>query len=452
MGRQTPLHSVLSRKACQAQARCSSQGVTARKTARPSSATNYYSSRIVLSPNPGQEPRVSASPLIDYHARASAKADKEGHSVDKPAELAKDKAFFNRVVETVIRVAVIAVLAIYCFQIVRPFIVPVVWGVIITVAVHPGFVRLRAALGERNRLAATLFTLLALVVLVAPTAMLSDTMVAGVRDLTRAVNEGTLDVPPPPQGVAHWPLIGEPLAEFWGLASHNLEAALGQVRPQLRATVTWLVSMVAGAGVGLLQFVAAIIIAGVLLAHDEAGRRAAQAIAARLADERGIEFAGLARATIRSVARGILGVAFIQSILAGLGFLAVGVPGAGLWALLCLLLAVVQIGILPIILPVVIYVFYTADTLTAVLFLVWSILVGGLDNVLKPLLLGRGVNVPMAVIFIGAIGGFLASGIVGLFVGSVILVLGYQVFLAWLYGTTAEQDVGQASATQEKQL
>jgi predicted PurR-regulated permease PerM len=251
------------------------------------------------------------------------------------------------------------------------------------------------------------------------------------------VDEGTLEGPPPPQGVAHWPLIGEPLAEFWGLASDNLEEAMDQVRPQLRATVKWLLSAVAGAGIALLQFVAAIIIAGVLLAHGDGGKRTARAIAARLADEHGVEFAELASATVRSVARGILGVAFIQAILAGLGFLVAGVPGAGLWALLCLLLAVVQIGILPIVIPVLIYVFSTADTLTAVLLLIWSVMVGLLDNVLKPLLLGRGVNVPMAVIFVGAIGGFIASGIVGLFVGSVILVLGYQIFMAWVCGPAA---------------
>jgi len=366
--------------------------------------------------------------------------------MDKPEQPASEKEMFHRVVETIIRVAAIALLTFYCFHIVRPFIIPVVWGVIIAVAAHPGFLRLRSVLGGRNAMAATLFTALAIVVLVTPTVMLSDTMVVGARDLTNAVNKGTLDIPPPSEGVARWPVIGGPLAEFWELASHNLEEALDQVRPQLKATAGWLLSVVAGAGVALLQFVAAIIIAGVLLAHDEAGKRAAQAIAARLADERGTEFAALARATIRSVARGILGVAFLQAMLAGLGFLAVGVPGAGLWALLCLLLAVVQIGIFPVVIPAVIYVFYTAETPTAVLFLVWSVLVSALDNVLKPLLLGRGVNVPMAVIFVGAIGGFLASGIVGLFIGSVILVLGYQLFLAWLYGTTeAVQDSAQVS-------
>lgn len=361
-----------------------------------------------------------------------------------------DQRFRARTVETVIRVGVLAALVVYCLQIVRPFLMPVVWGVIIAVAAYPRFLHLRAVVGGRDALAATLFIVLGLVVLVTPTAMLSDTVVVGARALTKAVNEGTLDVPPPPQSVKHWPLIGEPLAEFWELASNNLEEAIEQIRPQLRATVKWLLSMLAGAGLALLQFVAAIIIAGVLLAHEEGGKRTARAVAARLADEHGVEFAELASATVRSVARGILGVAFIQAILAGLGFLVAGVPGAGLWALLCLLLAVVQIGILPIVIPVLIYVFSTADTLTAVLLLIWSVLVGLLDNVLKPLLLGRGVNVPMAVIFVGAIGGFLASGIVGLFVGSVMLVLGYQIFMAWVYGPGAPPAKEDASRAADK--
>ena len=135
---------------------------------------------------------------------------------------------------------------------------------------------------------------------------------------------------------------------------------------------------------------------------------------------------------MQSVAQGILGVALIQSLLAGLGFLAVGVPGAGLWALVGLLLCVVQIGLLPLALPIVIYVFWTAEPLVAVLFTVWTVLVSLLDNVLKPLILGRGVQVPTLVIFLGSIGGFLSAGIIGLFVGPVVLVLGYTLFSAWL--------------------
>ena len=152
----------------------------------------------------------------------------------------------------------------------------------------------------------------------------------------------------------------------------------------------------------------------------------------RLAGARGIELVDLAGATLRSVARGILGVALIQSLLAGAGFLAAGVPGAGLWVLLCLLLAIVQLPPGLVLIPVAIYVLSTAGTVTGVLFLIWSIFVSILDNFLKPLLLGRGLEVPMLVIFVGAIGGFLASGFLGLFVGSIVLAIGYELLVSWL--------------------
>jgi len=139
------------------------------------------------------------------------------------------------------------------------------------------------------------------------------------------------------------------------------------------------------------------------------------------------------------VTQGILGVAIIQSLLAGLGFMVMGVPGAGLWAFLCLLLGVIQIGAGPVLIPVVIYVMSTADTLSGILFLIWSLAVLASDNILKPLLLGRGVDVPMAVIFVGAIGGFLSMGIIGLFVGAVVLALSYSVFLMWLTDGEVEQ-------------
>ena len=216
------------------------------------------------------------------------------------------------------------------------------------------------------------------------------------------------------------------------MASVNLAAALGEIRPQVAAFGRWLLATVGELGLGTLQFVIAIIIAGVFLANAQGSGDAARAIATRLAGERGADYAELGQATVRSVARGILGVALIQSLLAGLGFLAVGVPGAGLLALVCLLLAVVQIGPIVVLIGTVIYVFSTADTFTAVIFLIWSIFVALIDNVLKPILLGRGVKVPMVVIFVGAIGGLLASGIIGLFVGSVVLALSFTLFKAWL--------------------
>ena len=347
-------------------------------------------------------------------------------------ENTQDRAFVRRAVEAAIRIGLVLLLVGWCFDIVRPFAVPVAWGIIIAVAVYPGYRRLESALGGRHVLAAALCTMAMFVLLMVPTVMLAGTLVDGARKLAAEIGDGTLAIPPPIEGVAQWPIIGEPLEKFWRLASNDIGRALDQIRPQIAAGGRLLLNGAADAGLGILQFMLAIVIAGVLLAHAHAGDLAANTIATRLAGDRGAEYADLGQATVRSVARGILGVALIQSLLAGLGFLAVGLPAAGLLALLCLLLAVVQIGPGLVVIPTVIYIFTTADTLTAVVFLVWSVFVLLIDNVLKPILLGRGVKVPMVVIFAGAIGGFLASGIIGLFVGSVVLALGYTLFTAWL--------------------
>jgi len=271
-----------------------------------------------------------------------------------------------------------------------------------------------------------------LLLVIMPAAMLTGTLVDTAKVLAEDLSDGSLHIPPPAESVGSWPLIGADLKQFWSLASENIEVALQQIAPQIKVVGKWLLATAAGAGFGILQFIIAIIIAGVLMAHASGGYRAAHGIAIRLAGERGGEFADLAETTVRSVARGILGVALIQSLLAGLGFLVAGVPGAGLWALLCLLLGVTQIGIAVILIPIVIYLFNTADTMVAVGFLVWSIPVGLLDNILKPILLGRGVKTPMLIVFVGAIGGFLASGIIGLFIGAVILALSYELFLVWV--------------------
>lgn len=354
-----------------------------------------------------------------------------------------DKVFLARVIEVAIRIGLVALLIAWCFEIVRPFLNPAIWGLIIAIASYPGYLRLRSALAGRSGLAAVLFSLLALILLIGPAVLLAGTLVESAQELAQSLSDGSMTIPPPPESVGAWPLIGKPISMFWDLASQNLEAALRQAGPQLQSIGAWLLSGAAGVGFGILQFVFAIIIAGVLLAHADGGQTTARAVAIRFVGERGPEFADLAQATIRSVARGILGVALIQALLAGLGFLVVGLPGAGLWALICLLLSVVQIGVGLVVIPAVIYVFSTADMITAILFLVWSIFVIAIDNVLKPLLLGRGLNVPTVVIFIGAIGGFLASGIIGLFVGSVVLALGYTLFLAWLHqapGTRSDNE------------
>jgi predicted PurR-regulated permease PerM len=184
----------------------------------------------------------------------------------------------------------------------------------------------------------------------------------------------------------------------------------------------------------VLQWILSILIAGVLLANAMAGAKIARLLSNRLFGDRGPEFERLAGATIRSVTTGIIGVALIQSVFAAVGFLVFGMPGAGLWALIFLFAALLQVGSL-VLIPPVVYMFLIASTTKAVIFLVWCVIVGLMDNVLKPLLLGRGVTVPIAVVFLGAIGGFVTMGIIGLFVGAIVLSIGYKLFLAWLQGT-----------------
>ncbi len=345
---------------------------------------------------------------------------------------AGDGAFLSRAVEASIRVGLVAVLAFWCLQIVRPFVQPVVWGVVIAVAAQPLYRRLERLVGGRSRLAAALLVMAALALLIGPSVALTASLVDTAAKLSGELRGGTLAVPPPPSSVAEWPLVGEPLSEFWGRASRNLASALRQIAPQLKAIGLWLISSAATTGIGIVKFVISILIAGALLANGPRAAAAARGIAGRLAGERGTELTRLAAATVQSVTRGILGVAAIQAILAGAGFLAVGVPAAGLWALLVLLLAVIQLPALLVLAPVVVYVFSTSSTGVAVAFTVWSLAVGLLDNVLKPLLMGRGVAVPMLVIFVGAIGGFMLEGIIGLFTGAVVLAVGYSLFTAWL--------------------
>ena len=158
--------------------------------------------------------------------------------------------------------------------------------------------------------------------------------------------------------------------------------------------------------------------------------------------------AELAASSVRSVTRGVLGVAVIQSLLAGLGMLAVDVPAAGLWTLLILILAVMQLPSMLVLIPVIFYVFSVSSTVTAVLFTIWAVLIGLSDNVLKPLLMGHGSSVPMLILFMGSLGGFMAGGILGLFIGAVVLSLGYTVFMAWVDEAHIDDDDEAAAATE----
>lgn len=344
---------------------------------------------------------------------------------------APEKSHLNRAVEVFIHLGLIFLLAAACLSILKPFIGVVAWGLIIAIAGYPGYCWLRKLLGGRGGLASILFTILLLSVLIVPMSLLAQTLIDGFQSLAVRLHDETLTIPPPPPTIATWPIVGKPLRDLWMLASNNLPAALRSLAPQLKEAASGLLSAAAGVGLSVLQFLVSILVAGFLLANSGQGAQVSRKFATHLFGKKGAEYETLAGATVRSVTTGILGVALIQSLLAALGFLVVRLPGAGLWALLFLIAAVLQVGSLALI-PAVIYVFATASTATAVAFLIWCIVVALIDNVLKPLLLGRGVPVPIVVVFLGAIGGFLAIGIIGLFVGPIVLSVGYKLFLAWL--------------------
>ena len=355
--------------------------------------------------------------------------------------LINDKQFVGRAVEASIKIAAIFVMASWCYQILNPFVAPMVWAGIIAVAIKPICDWLEAKMGGRRGAAATVITLVLLSVLIIPAVQLGGGMIESAQRLSIQLEEGTLDVPAPDPKVAQWPFIGERTYKFWNMASDDIEATLQTYKPQISELSKTIATKVAGVGASLLMFIFSIIIAGVFLAGASGVESFIHRLARRMAGEKGDQFAGIASLTVRNVTQGILGVALLQAALAGLGFWMIGLPAVPLLAMLVLIMSIIQVNPILLLLPLAIYVYSFASPVVATVYLVWSIVVGLMDNVLKPLIMGKGSSVPMMVVFLGAIGGFITMGFVGLFVGAVIVVLGYVMFIEWLkMGEAAEED------------
>jgi predicted PurR-regulated permease PerM len=352
--------------------------------------------------------------------------------MNEPDKITRKKAYMGPAIDIAIRIGVIALLIALCFTILRPFISPVMWGTILAIALYPACRRLSSVLGGRVKLASAIITAVMLLGIILPSIRMAGSLVGGTKYINERIQRREMKVPPPPDNIDTWPVIGESLKRQWYEASANLKGTLTRFEPQLKAMSLWLLKSAMGTALGLVQFALSIIIAGIFMANAKGSGDMARALFVRLAGERGADFADISIKTVRNVVKGILGVAIIQALLAGAGFFVAGVPGAGLWAFLCLFLAIIQIGIFPVVIPVIIYMFYSADTFTAGLLTGWLILVSLLDNLLKPILLGRGAPVPTLVIFLGAIGGFFSMGFMGLFVGAVILSIGFKLFRVWL--------------------
>jgi predicted PurR-regulated permease PerM len=350
-----------------------------------------------------------------------------------------DKQFLANAMASAIQIGAVLLLLLWCYSIVAPFVSIVVWGVVISIAIYPLHLQLGARLGGKTKLSSTLLVLVGLLIIVGPTWILAESTIDGYRHVAAELGDGTVSIPPPAATVADWPVIGDKVYEIWSGAATNLEATLNQFEPQLVAAGKRAVSMAGGTVVGVLQFVISIIIAGTLLMSAEGGHRASRNIAASLVGpDRGDALTNLSILTIRSVFKGVLGVAVIQALAAAIGLLIIGVPGAGVWAGVVLVLAIVQLPPILCLGPIAFWYFSVAEPVPATIFLVFSIIVSFSDAALKPMLLGRGVDTPMLVILIGAIGGALTAGIIGLFIGPVVLALGYELLTAWMAPDAAQ--------------
>lgn len=348
-------------------------------------------------------------------------------------DTAFDSQVVRNMVESAIRIALLFGLFFFSYDIIKPFTVPLLWGGIIAMAAFPLVRWLEEKVGIKRGWGATLVSLAFILALVVPTFGLTSSLIASTKSLTQALEAGTLNVPPPPEKVADWPVVGEQVYTAWEESHENLEVALRNAGPQIRQFSGRIMKSVGSGLAGVAMFVVSLIIGGAFMAYADRCADIAQRIFARIGGVKpGGEWADLCVATVRSVLQGVVGVAVIQAALCAIGLFAMGVPGAPIWASVILFFAIAQLPAIIIILPIIIWAFSTQGAVAASVFAVYMLLAGLSDNILKPILMGRGLDIPMPVILIGAIGGMLASGIIGLFAGAVVLSIWYKLFGAWM--------------------
>jgi predicted PurR-regulated permease PerM len=346
-------------------------------------------------------------------------------------------------IDIAIRIGLLALIGYLSWKVIGPFLTVALWSAIVTVALYPLFDWLARRLGNR-RLAATLITLLCLTIVVGPLTWLGFVLINDVGYLVRALDAGLLSIPLPAESVKNWPLIGERAHQLWSLAANNTKALLLELAPNLKPVGGKLLEITQSVVVGLLEFVASIVIAGFLYTPAPRLVDSIRVFLRRIiVSHRGEEMVQLAGSTIRNVTHGVVGVALVQSFLAGMGFLVAGIPAAGLLTFLVLLLGIVQVGPTLLLIPIVIWSWMAMEATSALMFTAYMIPVNLVDNVLRPIVMARGLTTPMPVILIGVMGGLIAYGLAGLFLGPIILAVAWTLIVAWVYeDTTVETNPG----------
>ena len=345
-------------------------------------------------------------------------------------------------IDVYIKIVLLSLLLIWSFYIIRPFVTLIVWSIIVAVALYPFYQKLlKLTKGKKKGLVTTVFILILVALIIMPTISMTGSIIDSGQEVHQSFEEGSLKVPPPAESIKEWPFVGEKLYAIWSNASTDLENFIVKYKDEISNSLGWVFNSFAGLMGSVFLGMFALIIAGAFMSSADAGYQSGVNFANRLVAGKGKEFMDMCVSTIRSVVKGILLVAIIQAALAYLGFIVIGLPGASLFALLVLIFATVQIPALLAMIPAIAIVFSYADTTPAIIFTIYAIVVGASDNFLKPMLLGKGLATPMLVILIGALGGMMLQGILGLFIGPVVLALGYQIYSNWVAEGIVEEKI-----------
>ena len=335
-------------------------------------------------------------------------------------------------IEIAIKLGLLGIILFTSFLILKPFIGIVLWSIILAVALFPFVEKLSNKFSIPKKKVIITIAIVANLAMIIPTYLVSDKAIGSISKLKEISTKQELTLPPPPQNIKSWPIIGEKTYTIWEDASKNLKDTISTFTPQIKSLVSKTISVVGDTLTMILLSMVAIIIASFLMINAEKYVTFYKKISIRLIGDKGDEWAILTALTIRSVANGVIGVAIIQAGLALVGLVAMDIPFSVLIAIAIMFLTIVQLPAIIIIGPVVGLVLSQDSSTSTIIFSIYMLIVGASDGVLKPLLLGRGVDIPMLIILIGAIGGMILMGMIGLFIGAVIFSLTYKLFMLWL--------------------
>jgi predicted PurR-regulated permease PerM len=335
---------------------------------------------------------------------------------------------------TVLAILIIGGLIAASIWILRPFLAATIWSTMIVVTTWPILRTLQSRLWGKRWLATAIMTAALLLVFVIPFSAAIGTIVANADTIVEWANRlSDVKLPPPPEFVEKVPIIGEKAANIWReYADKGSEELAESVKPYAGRVTSWFVSEVGGFGLVSVQFLLTVIISAILYMSGEDAARWVRRFGRRLAGERGDHVVRLAGQAIRGVALGVVVTALVQSVLGGIGLAIAGVPFAAVLTAVMFMLALAQIGPLPVLLGGLGWLWWQGDTGWFVALLVWTIAVGSLDNILRPILIRKGADLPLLLIFAGVIGGLFAFGLLGLFVGPVLLAVAYTLLDAWV--------------------